>query len=186
VGYHQHVSDTPEGGATPAGGAVVREREAGRRRAANIYGTIITASVLAAGGNVLSTAALEGTVLVTLIVYWLAEQYAELIGAHTRAGHLPHAAQVTHSLRTTWPMVSASFLPLVVLLLARLFGASEFVAAEIALAVAVGLLIVHGYSMGRAAGLRGMRLALVTSTAGVLALILVALKALIQHHHQII
>ena len=83
-------------------------------------------------------------------------------------------------------MVDASFLPLVVLLLARLCGASEFVAAEIALAVAVCLLIVHGYSMGRAAGLRGMRLALVTSTAGVLALLLVALKALIQHHHQII
>jgi hypothetical protein len=186
VGYHRAVSDPAEGGTAPVSGVDSAERDRGRRRAASIYGTIITASVLAAGGNVLSTAALEATVLVTLVVYWLAEQYAELIGEHTRAGQLPHIAQVAHSLRTTWPMVSASFLPLVVLLLARLLGASSFVAAEVALAVAVGLLIVHGYSMGKAAGLKGFRLAAVTCTAGVMALLLVGLKALIQHHHQII
>ncbi len=186
MGYHRVVSDPAEGGTAPVSGVESSERDLGRRRAANIYGTIITASVLAAGGNVLSTAALEATVLVTLVTYWLAEQYAELIGEHTRAGQLPHLGQVGHSLRTSWPMVSASFLPLVVLLLARLCGASAFVAAEVALVVAVGLLIVHGNAMGRAAGLTGIRLAAVTSTAGVLALLLVALKALIQHHHQII
>src|SRR5579871_1275183 len=55
VEYHRDVSDTAEGGTAPASGKrVLRERDAGRRRAANIYGTIITASVLAAGGNVLS------------------------------------------------------------------------------------------------------------------------------------
>jgi hypothetical protein len=48
----------------------------GRRRAAGIYGTIITAAVIAAGGNVLSTTALEVTVLVTLLVDWVAEQHA--------------------------------------------------------------------------------------------------------------
>ena len=167
-------------------GELQTERDLGRRRASSIYGTIITASVLAAGGNVLNTAALEGTVLVTLVVYWLAEQYAELLGEHTRAGKLPRLSQVGHSLRVSWPMVSASFIPLVVLLLARLLGASAFVAAEVALTVAVVLLIVHGYAMGRSAGLKGFRLAAVTCTAGLLALILVALKALIQHHHQLV
>jgi hypothetical protein len=48
--------------------------ERGRRRAAGIYGTIVTAAVIAAGGDQLSTAALEVTVFVTLVVYWLAEQ----------------------------------------------------------------------------------------------------------------
>jgi hypothetical protein len=180
------VGDTVEGEATPGSGTGLEGRDLGRRRASAIYGTIITASVLAAGGNVLSTAALEATVLVTLIVYWLAEQYAELIGEHTHSGHLPRARQVGHSLGNSWPMVSSSFLPLVVLLSTRVLGASEFIAAEVALATAVGLLIVHGHAMGRAAGLRGFRLAVVTSGAGFLALLLVALKALIQHHHQII
>ena len=53
----------------------------GHRRASGIYGTIITAAVIAAGGNVLSTAELEVTVLVTLLVYWVAEQYAHLTAA---------------------------------------------------------------------------------------------------------
>ena len=180
------MSESAESGAALVSEVTLTERDRGRRRAASIYGTIITASVLAAGGNVLSTAALEATVLVTLVVYWLAEQYAELLGEHTRAGKLPNLAQVGHSLRVSWPMVSASFIPLIALLVARLFGASEFVGAEVALAVAVVLLIVHGHSMGRAAGLRGFRLVAVTCTAGILALLLVALKALIQHHHQII
>src|SRR5262249_22305091 len=61
-------------------------RSPGRRRAAGIYGTIVTAAVLAASGNTLSSAALEVTVVVTLVVYWLAEQYAELLGEHTHAG----------------------------------------------------------------------------------------------------
>src|ERR1700722_22719 len=65
-----------------------------RRRAANIYGTIVTAAVIAAGGNTLSSAQLAVTIIVTLIVYWLAEQYAELLGAHTHGGHLPSAALV--------------------------------------------------------------------------------------------
>jgi hypothetical protein len=43
----------------------------------------VTAAVIAAGGNQLTTAALEVTVLVTLVIYWLAEQYAELLGEHT-------------------------------------------------------------------------------------------------------
>jgi len=40
---------------------------AGRRRASGIYGTIVTAAVIAAGGSSLTTLALEVTVLVTLV-----------------------------------------------------------------------------------------------------------------------
>jgi hypothetical protein len=48
----------------------------GQRRAAGIYGAIITAAILAAGGGNLPTAALVVSVVVTLLVYWLAEEYA--------------------------------------------------------------------------------------------------------------
>ena len=52
----------------------------GRRRAAGIYGAIVTAAVIAATGEQLPTRWLVVAVVVTLIVYWAAEQYAELLG----------------------------------------------------------------------------------------------------------
>jgi hypothetical protein len=155
----------------------------GRRRAASIYGTIITAAVIAAGGGRLSTGSLAVTVLVTLLVYWLAEQYAELLGEHTHSGRLPSATQARASLAAAWPMVSASFIPLACLLLARLCGASTSGAAWVGLLVAVGLLVVHGHAAGRAAGLAGIRLLLVSGTAGLLGVVMVVLKTFLQHHH---
>jgi hypothetical protein len=155
----------------------------GRRRASGIYGTIVTAAVIAAGGNQLTTAALEVTVLVTLVVYWLAEQYAELLGEHTHAGRLPSIGQVGASLADAWPMVSSSFIPLASLLVARLCGATAFEAAQAALVVTIGLLGFHGHAAGRAAGVRGVRLAFVTATAVLLGVVMVVLKTLLQHHH---
>ena len=158
--------------------------ERGRRRAAGIYGTIVTAAVLAAAGNTLSSLALEVTVLVTLVVYWLAEQYAELLGEHTHAGQLPSRGQVYSSLAAAWPMVTASFVPLASLLVARLLGASAPEAAEVALYVTIAFLVIHGYAAARAAGLGGFRLVLVSGTAGLIGAVMVVLKVVLQHHHQ--
>jgi len=58
----------------------------GRRRAAGIYGAIITAALLAAAGAKLPTGALVVSVVVTLVVYWLAEEYAELLGEQVEGG----------------------------------------------------------------------------------------------------
>jgi len=69
-----------------AGGAL------GQRRAAGIFGAIITAAIIAAVGDHLPTLALAVLVVVTLVVYWVAEVYAELLGEHVERGQLP-----------TWP-----------------------------------------------------------------------------------
>jgi hypothetical protein len=143
----------------------------------------VTAAVLAAGGNQLSSAALEATVLVTLVVYWVAEQYAELLGEHTHEGRLPSMRTITSSLAAAWPMVTSSFVPLVSLAVARLLGASAPGAADVALAVTLVLLLAHGHAAGRAAGLHGARLAMVTATAGLLGIVMVVLKVVLQHHH---
>jgi hypothetical protein len=155
----------------------------GRRRTASIYGTIVTAAVIAAGGNQLSSAQLVVTVVVTLIVYWLAEQYAELLGTHTHDGRLPSVALIRSSLAEAWPMVTASFVPVASIGIAVLFGASSSNAAQVALIVTVVLLIMHGYSAGRAAGLGGRQQALVTTIAGLLGVAMVVLKSVLQQHH---
>jgi hypothetical protein len=158
-------------------------RGAGRKAAAGIYGTIVTGSVIAAGGNSLRTWALAATIVVTLVVYWLAEQYAELVGEHIRDGRLPSLADAGRSLRRSFPMVTASFIPVITLLLARLAGASSASAARVALFVTAGLLVVHGLVAGWTAGLRSWRLALVAAVAGAFGLAMVALKTILSHHH---
>ena len=154
----------------------------GRRRAAGIYGAIITAAILDTAGGRVSTTALVVSVVVTLLVYWLAEEYAELLGEQVAGGQLPSWAYIRGALATTWPMISASFAPLLAVVLARLAGASSLTAANVGLAVAILLLAIHGWWAGRAAQLHGRQLVAVTSVAVGLGLVMVALKDLVLVH----
>src|SRR6476646_2655488 len=125
-----------------AGGTQAQQvMTAGRRRAAGIY-----AAIIAAVGGHLRTLALAVSVLVTLLVYWVAEEYAELLGEQVTGGRLPTWAYIRAALAHTWPMVSASYLPLLALVLARLAGASASTAANYGLVAAVLLLTFHGWS----------------------------------------
>jgi len=134
------------------------------------------------GGDRLQTAALVIAVVVTLVVYWLAEQYAEMLGEQVEGGHLPSRSQIRAALAATWPMVSASFAPLVALVLARLAGASALVAANVGLAAAVVLLMIHAWAAGRAAQLHGRQLLLATAGAAALGLVMIGLKDLVLLH----
>jgi hypothetical protein len=151
-------------------------RIAGRKRAAGIYGTIITAAVIAAAGGTLAPLALAVAVLGTLIVYWIAEQYADVLGEQIEHGHRPSWSRIGHGMANTWPMVSAAYIPVLALLVARLFKASNTVAANLALSVAVLLLVIHGWVAGRAAGLRGAPLLVTTLIAGSLGVLMIILK----------
>jgi hypothetical protein len=167
------------GGGVQPGPAV---GNAGRRRAAGIYGAIITAAIIAAVGDRLRTGALVVSVVVTLVVYWLAEEYAELLGEQAAGGVLPSRAYIRAALAATWPMVSASYLPLLVLVLARLAGASPSASANFGLAAAVVLLAAHGWLAARAAKLRGWQLVFAVSVAAALGLIMIVLKDIVLIH----
>jgi hypothetical protein len=121
-------------------------------------------------------------VVVTLLVYWLAEQYSELLGEQAEGGYLPTWDYVRGALARTWPMVSTSYVPLLALVLARLAGASALVAANVGLAVAIVLLTFHGWSAGRSAQLRGRRLLFATSVAAALGVVMILLKDLVLLH----
>jgi hypothetical protein len=155
---------------------------AGRRRAAGIYGAIITAAIIAAVGGQLRTRALAVSVLVTLLVYWIAEEYAEVLGEQVTGGRLPTWPYIRAALAHTWPMVSASYLPLLALVLARAAGASSSVAADVGLAATIVLLIAHAWIAGRAAKLHGWQLFFAVSVAAALGLAMVALKDLVLLH----
>jgi hypothetical protein len=154
----------------------------GRRRAAGIYGAIVTAAILDTAGGHVSTTVLVISVVVTLLVYWLAEEYAEVLGEQVEGGRLPSWASVWGALAATWPMVTASYVPLLALVLAKLAGASALTAANVGLAAAIVLLTVHGWLAGRAAQLRSWPLFFATSTAAALGLVMIALKDLVLIH----
>ena len=157
-------------------------KTSGRRRAASIYGAIITAAIIAASGEEQSTIALVIAVVVTLVVYWVAEDYAEVLGEQAEGGHLPTWASIRGLLTSTWPMVSASYAPLLALVTARLAGASAFTAANVGLGVAIALLTIYGWSAGRAARLRGRRLLVSTSVAAALGVVMILLKDVVLIH----
>src|SRR5215510_6158299 len=102
------------GDGAQAGPAV---EDLGRRRATGIYGAIITAATLDTAGGHVSTTGLVVSVVVTLLVYWIAEEYAEVLGEHTTGGRLPGWAYIQGSLLSSWPMVSASYLALLAVVL---------------------------------------------------------------------
>jgi len=120
--------------------------------------------------------------VVTLVVYWIAEDYAEVLGEQAAGGRLPGWAYIADALAATWPMVSASFAPLLALILARLAGATALEAANAGLAVAFVLLAFHGWRAAVAAQLRGWQLFAACSVAAVLGLIMILLKDLVLIH----
>jgi len=152
------------------------------RHADAIYGTIITASVLASAGDELGTWPLCVAVLITLAVYWVADVYAELLAGQLQQHQLPTWPRVRHALARAWPMVGASFSPLIVLILAWLAGGSAYAAATAALVEAMVILVVYAWSAARAADLHGVRMLLVTGSATALGVLMVVLKNVVLVH----
>jgi hypothetical protein len=78
-------------------------------------------------------------------------------------------------------MVTASYVPLASLLVARVLGADTKTAATVALVVAIALLLVQGWVGGRASQLRGLRLLAVTLVAGAFGVVMILLKLVVTH-----
>ncbi len=152
------------------------------RPAAGIYGLIVSASVIAVAGTHMQTLPLAVAVVGTLIVYWVAEEYAALV-EHAGSGHMPTWTHIRGAMRAKWPLVSASYIPLVTLLVARLLHAPPSIAAYIALFVIVALLMVYGWRAGRSSGLRGFPQVVMTLAAGGLGALMIFLKIGLTHLH---
>jgi hypothetical protein len=79
-------------------------------------------------------------------------------------------------------MVTASYMPLLTLVLASVAGASAFAAANVGLVTAVLLLTVHAWAAGRSAQLRGRQLLFASSIAAGLGLGMIVLKDVVLTH----
>jgi hypothetical protein len=118
-----------------------------------ITGTVVCAAAIAyAAGKTDSVWGLSGVILGTVAVYWVAHLHAVTIGSSLTHRHHPLAA-FRHALRETWPIAGASVVPLAVLLVTSLLGASLKTSAWTALAASVALLTAYSYLAGARGGL---------------------------------
>jgi len=150
---------------------------------AGIYGTIICASILASTDGE-RPAKVAVVVIVTLVVYWLAERYAEVLGlaATPDDGERVGMQKITvehirHVVRSGWSMIEVSVTPLLVMLGCRLLGTSGDTAVTIALWYNVLLLVALGSLVAKRAELVGWRRFVATAFTAVLGLVVVGLKA---------
>jgi hypothetical protein len=136
--------------------------------AAGIYGIIVGAAVLVTA-HAETAAALDIIVIVTLIIYWVAERIHE--------GHRPSWRAVRAQLTSGWEIMSASLLPLLTLLVTRAAGAALSTAVIVALVCSTLLLCVAGWRMGATLN-PGERVAS-TAVAGMFGVVMIALKVLL-------
>ena len=144
--------------------------------AAGIYGVIVSAAVMAAT-HAPSAAATVVAVLVTLSIYWAAERYARIVAERIYEGHRPSRQAIMEQLTGGWEFITTSFLPLAVLVMARLLGAGLRTAVVWALVCSTVLLCVAGWHIGRDGRLTTAERFLSSSIAGIFGIGLIVLKA---------
>jgi len=120
------------------------------------------------------------TVLVTLIIYWLAERWSFLLGSHL-TGEPITFARARHVFAEGWSMVQASYTPLIVMLVGSVVGLSEDTAVNLALASTIVVLIGLGVIAGHRAGLSRWGQVGSAAFTGLLGVVIVLLKAILAH-----
>ena len=146
--------------------------------AAGIYGVIIGAAVMATSHGKTSTA-VALSVLVTLTIYWAAERYARLVAERIHDGRGLTWHEVRVQLTSGWAIVTASALPLAVLVLGDLLGLDTLVAVSVALATSTLLLFGAGWEIGREANLGTAERLVMAIGAGAFGVMMAVLKALL-------
>jgi hypothetical protein len=123
-----------------------------RHASGAIYGTLVTAgTILGASEGADNVVEVAVTVVVTLTLYWIAHAYAEVIGNADRVA--PSWKVATRELAAESRMVAACIVPLVILVVADLLGASFELAVTIGLCATIGLLFIWGIAASRRAQL---------------------------------
>jgi len=155
------------------------EALAEEQRTANaIYGVIVSSAVMASA-HAEAVGRLAVAVVVTLTIYWAAERYAHLMANHIGLGPHVRWRDLREGLRGGWDLVTASFLPLLVLLVGGALGASYVAAVVLALFTSTGLLTLAGWRVGREVGLGAWQSLLSAVGAGAFGVAMIALKSLL-------
>jgi hypothetical protein len=141
-----------------------------------ITGTVVSAAVIAAAAGHLEETHIVLAILGTAFIYWLAHLHARTLGDAVK--HRTHPVDaLKEALAETWPILAASLVPALILLVTQLVGVRIRTGAWIAVIASTVLLTVYSFLAGRRGGL-GMGGSLLSAAIGAaLGLLVVLLKA---------
>lgn len=145
------------------------------RTANGIYGVIVGTAVMAAD-NGSGVGRLAVAVIVTLLVYWAAERYAHVLARRISLGRQLTRAELRRELSDGWELVTASYLPLLVLVTSSLLGADLFGSVRNALVFSTGLLCLSGWRAGTEAELGPNRRVFSAAIAGAFGVVMIILQ----------
>lgn len=157
-----------------------------RNPAGSIYGTVVATSVIAIEGvGNPSMGDLIGTDLLTVLVYWAAHVYAAVLASPPQGDSAPPGGsrsdrrRVLDAMSHEWPLVAGSFLPLLAVLVGRLFVDEVSSAALIGLWAGVLLLYGWGFAASRAGGRSRPASVAYGLVAALLGIVVIALRFLL-------
>jgi hypothetical protein len=122
-----------------------------RELADAIHGTVVGSAVMMAASLYGSLGKVVIAVVGTLLVYWVAERYAEILASGVH-GPAHDRSRIVGALRRGWPMLQSSYTPVIVLLATSALGAELRAAVLAALGVSTALLAGLGYEAARRSG----------------------------------
>jgi hypothetical protein len=149
------------------------------RLAAAIYGLIVSGAVMAAAGEHGSTRDVAITVFVTVLVYWAAESYADVLGEQIAEERPSTWARSKELLRQGWPLVQASYVPLIVMLIAWAVGVSTTSAITAGLVTNALLLIALGWIAAAQSHSTVRARVGAAALAGAFGMVMIAIKTLL-------
>lgn len=148
--------------------------------AAAIYGSILVAALVSTLDEEDAAAgALAVAVLTTMVVFWLAHVWADVVAERLETGERISSADLRRLARRQWPMIEAAAAPVAALVLAW----TGVLSLDLAVWLALGLSIVQLAAWGMVVGFRTsatLPLALLSGAVNAtLGLLIVVLKALV-------
>jgi hypothetical protein len=149
------------------------------RLAAAIYGLIVSGAVMAAAGEHGSVRDVAITVFITVLVYWAAESYADVLGEQIAEARPSTWARSWELLRQGWPLVEASYVPLIVLVVAWAVGASTTGAITAGLVTNALFLVALGW-IASAQTSRSVPVRIASAAlAGAFGMVMIAIKTIL-------
>jgi len=143
-----------------------------------IYGVIVSSAVMASVHGV-SVLRLAIAVMATLLIYWAAERFAHVMGERIVHTRVMTSDRLRGHLGSGWELVSASFLPLAVLLAFGALGAGVDDAVLAALLCATSLLFAAGWRVGERAALSRVSRLVSALLSGAFGAAMILLKSLL-------
>jgi hypothetical protein len=150
------------------------------RFGAAVYGSFLVAAVVGAAFDAGASAReMTASALGSMLIFWLAHAWSEVIGERIAAGGEFRSSEVLVIARREWPLVQAAVLPIVLLALAWAGVWSRETGAVLALVAAILQITGWGFIAGRRSGGSWLSAGILGAVQGMLGVVLLLLERLV-------